>query len=96
MHIHDWQPGVTYQPGTVVTYQGQAYQRLDGGDDSEPDDNPGGWQLLENTNLDEYRHIEESMSSYEARREAHKAEVIAALEAEGLDPDDVRVVLNAS
>ena len=95
MHIPDWQPGVTYQPGTVVTYQGQAYQRLDGGDDSEPDDNPGGWQLLENTNLDEYRHIEESMSSYEARREAHTAEVLAALEADGLDPDDVRVVLNA-
>ena len=95
MHIPEWQPGVDYQPGTVATYEGQVYQKLDDSDISPFDDTPGGWLLVENTNLHEYEAIDQALGSFESRRDAHKAEVLAALEAEGLAADDVRAVLNA-
>ena len=95
MHIPEWQPGVVYQPGTVVTHAGKVYQKLDDGDNSPPDEIPGGWLLIENTNLDEYNAIDQALSSFESRRETHRAEVLAKLAAEGLDPSDVQAVLNA-
>ena len=95
MHIPEWQPGVDYQPGTVVTYQGNVYQKLDDDDQSPPDDIPGGWKLVENTNLDQYNAIDQALGSFESRRDAHKADILAQLAADHLDPADVRAVLNA-
>ena len=95
MHIPEWQPGVVYQPGTVVTYQGQVYQKLDDDDQSPPDDIPGGWVEITNDNHQEFEKIEASFNSYEQRKADHKAEVLAKLAAEGLNPDDVKAVLDA-
>ena len=95
MKIPKWQRGVVYQPGVVVTYRGKVYQKLDDGDQSPPDNIPGGWKLIENTNLAEYNAIDRALGSFESRRDTHRAEVLAKLAADGLDPADVRAVLNA-
>jgi len=96
MPIPEWLSGVDYEPGAVVTYLGQVYQKLDDDDQGEPDISPIAWQLIQHTNLSEYQAIDQSLGSYEARREAHKAEVLAALKADGFAVDDVRAVLDAS
>ena len=92
-----YKAGTTYIPGSVVLYDGKAYQKLDDGDNSTPDDIAGGWVELppERSNLAEYTAIEASLGSYEQRVKDHKAEVLAKLAAEGLDPSDVKAVLGA-
>ena len=92
-----YKAGTTYMPGSVVLYDGKAYQKLDDGDNSPPDDIAGGWDELppERNNLAEYTAIEASLGSYEQRVKDHKAEVLAKLAAEGLDPSDVKAVLGA-
>ena len=94
--MHTYEEGTTYAQGEMVHHDGNLYIKTDDSDTSLFDDTSSGWQLVENTNLDEYQPVEQALSSYESRREAHTAEVLAALEAEGLDPDDVKAVLNAS
>ena len=93
-----YKAGTTYIPGSVVLHDGKAYQKLDDGDNSPPDDVPGGWKLIpdDRSNLTEYQAIEASLGSYEQRVKDHKAEVLAKLAAEGLDPSDVKAVLNAA
>jgi hypothetical protein len=93
--MHTWNPDTIYQPGDVVLHNGEPYQKLDDGDNSPPDHVPGGWLLVENNNLPDYQAIEASFNSYEQRVAAHRAEVLAKLQAEGLSPDDVKAVLNA-
>ena len=90
--------GITYSPGSAVLHDGKLYQKLDDGDNSTPDDVPGGWELIpdDRSNLKEYQAIEASLGSYEQRVKDHKAEVLAKLAAEGLDPLDVKAVLNAA
>ena len=42
-YIAEWQSGIVYDPGTVVTHRGSRYLKLDDGDNSMPDAVPGGW-----------------------------------------------------
>ena len=96
--MNTYKAGTTYIPGSVVLYEGKAYQKLADDDNSTPDDVPGGWKLIPDdlSNLKEYQAIEASLGSYEQRVKDHKAEVLAKLAAEGLDPSDVKAVLNAA
>ena len=87
--------GKTYTPGDVVQHQGKVYSKDSDGDDSPPDAVPGGWTEVVNHNLPEFEAIEASFNSYEQRKAAHKATVMAKLMKEGLNPDDVQAVLNA-
>ena len=93
----NWTKSQSYTAGTVVVHQNKLYQKLDDGDNSPPDDVAGGWVEVppERHNLAEYTAIEASLSSYEQRVKDHKAEVLAKLAAEGLDPSDVKAVLGA-
>ena len=93
----NWTNSKTYTAGTVVVHQDKLYQKLDDGDNSPPDDIAGGWVEVppERHNLAEYTAIEASLGSYEQRVKDHKAEVLAKLAAEGLDPSDVKAVLGA-
>lgn len=95
--MHAYENGKTYTPGTVVTYDGKVYSKDNDGDNSPPDSVPGGWTEISgpNTNVQEYAAIEQSLGSYESRREQHKQDVMAKLAAEGLAPEDVKAVLNA-
>jgi hypothetical protein len=76
--MNTWKQGDIYDPGAVVGHQGQAYRKLDDGDNSPPDAVPGGWELLQNSNLQQYEVIEAALGSYEQRRDAHIAAVAAA------------------
>ena len=75
-----YKAGTTYIPGSVVVYGGKAYQKLDDGDNSPPDDIAGGWVEIppERNNLAQYTAIETSLGSYEQRVKDHKAKVAAA------------------
>ena len=92
-----YKTGTAYIPGSVVLHDGKAYQKLDDGDNSTPDDVPGGWKLIpdDRSNLAEYQAIEASLGSYEQRVKDHKAEVLAKLASAGLEPADVSAVLGA-
>jgi hypothetical protein len=94
--IEAWAADVAYQPGNLVTHQGVVYQKLDDGDQSPPDSVPGGWVIVENTNLAEFNAIATSFSSYEERVRQHKADILAKLQAAGLNPDDVKAVLDGA
>ena len=41
--VPEWLPGVTYAAGYHVKHEGKVYQKADDGDNSPPDDVPGGW-----------------------------------------------------
>ena len=96
--MNDYDPKETYAPGDVALHEGTLYQKLDDGDNSAPDEVPGGWELIpeEQTNLQEYLAVEQSLTSYEQRKAARLAQVAAArasaiakLEAIGLTVDEV-------
>ena len=42
-YLPEWQPGVIYAPGTQVKHKGRIYEKANDGDNSPPDDVPGGW-----------------------------------------------------
>ena len=44
--VPEWMPDVTYATGDHVKHEGKVYQKADDGDNSEPDDVPGGWDLI--------------------------------------------------
>ena len=92
-----YKAGTAYIPGSVVLHDGKAYQKLDDGDNSPPDDVPGGWKSIpdDRSNLTEYQAIEASLGSYEERKAKHQAEVLKKLAAAGLEPADVLAVLGA-
>ena len=90
-----WDASASYATGDLVTHNGVKYRKLDDGDTSAPDDVPGGWVEITNDNHQEFEKIEASFNSYEQRKADHKAEVLAKLAAEGLNPDDVKAVLDA-
>ena len=95
MPLEAWQNGVAYAPGAIVTHQGKVYSKDADSDQTMPDDQKGGWTELQDTNLQQYELIEASFNSYEQRVADHKAQVLAKLQAEGLNPDAVKAVLNA-
>ena len=41
--VPEWMPDVTYATGDHVKHEGKVYQKADDGDNSPPDDVPGGW-----------------------------------------------------
>ena len=41
--VPEWMPDVTYATGDHVKHEGKVYQKADYGDNSPPDDVPGGW-----------------------------------------------------
>jgi hypothetical protein len=97
--IETWAADVAYQPGSLVTHQGAVYQKLDDGDQSEPDGVAGGWQLLVTSNVAEYNAIAQSFASYEARVQAHQSKMTAAkrsamgkLAALGLTADEINAL----
>jgi hypothetical protein len=92
-----WKQGKNYSVGELVIHKGRLFSKDADTDQSEPDEVAGGWSYIpdENNNLIAYQAIEASFSSYEQRVAAHKAEVLAKLQAEGLSPDAVQAVLNA-
>ena len=92
-----YKAGTTYIPGSVVLHNGKVHQKLDDGDNSTPDDVPGGWKSIpdDRSNLKEYQAIEASLGSYEARVASHRASILKALADAGLDADDVEAVLRA-
>jgi hypothetical protein len=94
--IQPWAADVAYTPGTCVTHKGTVYQKLDDGDNTEPDAVAGGWSVLEDSNIEEYNAIATSLGGYEERVKLHKATVLAKLHAAGLDAADVKAVLGAS
>ena len=75
-----WQEGTIYVPDTVVLHNDVPYNKLYNEDNSAPDAGGGGWEELENDNLPEYLAIEDSLSTYEARRAAYLKEQAAARE----------------
>jgi hypothetical protein len=93
--IKTWAADVAYQPGNLVTHQGVVYQKLDDGDQSPPDSVPGGWSPLENSSVAEFNAIATSFAGYEERVRQHKAGILAKLQTAGLNPDDVKAVLDA-
>ena len=93
--METWKQGKTYDPGTVVLHKGEVYQKDNDADQTEPDPVAGGWSHLPNTNVVEYQAIEASFNSYEADKAKYQAQVLAKLQAEGLNPDAVKAVLNA-
>lgn len=93
MEVADWQEGVTYYSGQVVVHKGEAYTKLDDNDQSEPDHIAGGWALIEDADVAQYKVIADSLSTYEERVRNHKADILAKLQAAGLDPADVLAVL---
>jgi len=68
--METWQPAHVYPPRTLVVHKGQVYRKLDDGDNTEPDNVPGGWELVQAENLTEFLAIHERFSTYEARRDA--------------------------
>jgi hypothetical protein len=99
--MHEYDPQQTYAPGEFVLHNDKLYQKLDDGDNSAPDDVPGGWGEIpkSNTNLDQYLAIEANFHSYEERRNAHQAKVaadkasaVAKLEALGLTVDELHAL----
>ena len=44
--VPEWQPDIIYGPGDHVKHEGKVYLKDDDGDNSEPDDVPGGWSLI--------------------------------------------------
>ena len=94
--METWKQGITYKSGEVVKHQGKLYQKADDGDNSAPDDVPGGWVAVSSeNNLAEFEAIETSFLSYEERKAKYQADVLAKLKAAGLDPAAVQAVLNA-
>lgn len=93
--MENWKPGQIYPAGTVVLHHGQPYIKDDDTDQTEPDDVAGGWTPLAFHNLTQYQAIEASFSSYEQRVADHKAQVLAKLQAAGLEPDEVKAALGA-
>ena len=99
--MNTYESGTTYAPGTVLLHNDKLYRKLDDGDNSSPDDVPGGWSELpkDETNLPEYLTIEASLTSYEARRNAYQIKVAAdrksaeaKLEALGLTVDELQAL----
>jgi hypothetical protein len=76
--MNTWKQGDIYNPGAVVEHQGQAYRKSNDYDQTMPDDRAGGWELLQNNNLQQFEIIEAALGSYEQRRDAHLAAVAAA------------------
>jgi len=95
--METYKPGTVYSPGTVLVHNDKFYRKLADGDNSPPDDVPGGWSELpkDKTNLPEYLAIEASLSSYEDRKKAHRADILKKLTDAGLSPDDVKAVLES-
>lgn len=98
--MNTWiQDNVPYAPGSAVEYQGKVYEKLDDNDQSPPDEIGGGWRRIDNCpncNVAQYEAIEASFTSYEQRVKDHKAAVLAQLVAAGLDPADVKAVVDAA
>ena len=101
MQTYDPTKNYNWSPGLVVEYKGKLYRKLDDGDNSPPDEVPGGWSELpkDETNLAEYLKVETALNSYEAKRDAHKAKVAAdrksaeaKLEALGLTVDELKAL----
>jgi hypothetical protein len=93
--IQPWVQG-TYSAGDLVSHNGEVYRKVNDADQSEPDAIPGGWELMPSTNLSEFNAIATSFSTYEERVRKHKADTLAKLHAAGLEPADVKAVLEAS
>ena len=98
--IEDWKQDQQYSPSTVVLYNGVTYQKLNDGDNTEPDAVGGGWQVLENSNVAEYNAIAQSFSSHEQRVIDHQKAVAAAkasaeakLAALGLTVEEVKALM---
>lgn len=99
MPLEAWQNGVAYAPGAIVTHQGKVYSKDADSDQTMPDDQKGGWSLLQDTNLQQYELIETSFNSYEQRVAAHQAAVAAAkasaeakLQALGLTVEELQAI----
>ena len=97
--MNTWKQGNIYDSGSIVEHRGEAYRKLDDGDNSPPDAVPGGWELLQNNHLQQYEVIEAAFGSYEQRRDAHIAAVAAAkasaeakLEALGLTVEELQAL----
>ena len=99
--MHTWESGTTYSPGDAVLHEGKLYIKDDDSDQSEPDSTPGGWTESSSSqnNLQEYLVIEQSLTSYEARRDAYQAQVAvdkasaeAKLQALGLTADELKAL----
>jgi hypothetical protein len=97
--MHTWKAGTNYAPGDVVLHEGKTYQKLDDGDQTRPDEVPGGWLELRTPDVQQYLTIEASLTSYEQRRDAHqaamkvaKASALKKLEALGLTVEELQAL----
>jgi hypothetical protein len=78
--IEAWQQGKQYDPSVVVTHNGKTYQKLDDGDQSEPDEIGGGWSLITASNVTEFNAIAQSFDTYEQRVIEHQQKLAKAKE----------------
>ena len=97
--MNTWtQDNVPYPANAIVEHQGKVYEKLDDNDQSPPDEIGKAWRRIDNDphcNVAQYEAIETSFNSYEQRVKDHKAAVLAKLKAAGLDPADVKAVVDA-
>lgn len=101
MQTYDPSKNYNWSPGLVVEHNGKLYKKLDDGDNSAPDDVPGGWVEVpkDETNISEYLTIEAQLSSFEARAKEHqehlaaeRASAEAKLKALGLTVDELKAL----
>ena len=97
--MKQWNPDGSYQPGDLVLWQHKLYLKRPGDSNTEPGvGNDWTEQEVDTTDggctVKQFEQIQQTITTYAARKQAAATATFAALAREGLNPAKVKAILD--